>query len=187
MLGDTTKKGIGRALLLMTLVICLSACATGGPVYSQGFRFEANTTAQILDYAYGNNGAPLMLGTSNADHELMKEGRTHSVTPVNMDGYFGRREYLYVKWRDNASGQVFEEKVDLRDKIPRAPENYSLNFEVWGKNLWVYLFPPKKFKLPFDDESKSTFIPGTSENYRNKPMYENAHDRQFIIFQTHNE
>ena len=157
--------------------------------FFQGFHFQPNSTADILDYAYGDGGGGIGLRTSDVDRARVKETGDDALGGMDMSGYFNRREYLYVQWRDKASGRIFEEKVDLLDKIPERPQNYSLYFEIWGKNLWVYFFPPKKFKYPYDPEEKATYLPGKKESnmFIEKPMYENDHDRQHIIFQTHNK
>ncbi len=63
----------------------------------------------------------------------------------NTSGMMPRGEYLYVKWRVKATGEVYEDKVDLTHRLPADMTNYGLHFAIFGSQLYVYLFPPEKF------------------------------------------
>lgn len=62
-------------------------------------------------------------------------------------GYYGSNpipEKLYVKWRLEATGEVFDDTADLRGKLPLSMEQKTLYFLVWDKQLNIYIEDPAK-------------------------------------------
>jgi hypothetical protein len=55
---------------------------------------------------------------------------------------------LYVKWRLRATGEIHEETVDLRHRLPRDITEHRIYFMIKGPQLYVYLVPPDSKKLP---------------------------------------
>lgn len=56
-------------------------------------------------------------------------------------------EFLYVKWRLKATGEVFEQRVDLRGRLPRDMTDHELTFVIDGPQLYVYVVTPQ-LQLP---------------------------------------
>ncbi len=50
-----------------------------------------------------------------------------------------RGDVLYVKWRNKASGQIYEDTVDLRRRLPANITDQRIHFMVKGPQLYVYL------------------------------------------------
>ena len=52
-------------------------------------------------------------------------------------------DFLYVKWRDKASQQVFEDRVDLKSRLPspKAMRGTDVYFLIDDNQLYVYLIP----------------------------------------------
>jgi len=52
-------------------------------------------------------------------------------------------DFLYVKWRDKTTDQVYEDRVDLRKRLPPFDEMYGqkVYFLVEDNQLYVYLIP----------------------------------------------
>jgi|GEM_PF-949911 len=52
-------------------------------------------------------------------------------------------EFLYVKWRDKTTDQVYEDRVDLRKRLPPFEEMHgqTVYFLVEDNQLYVYLIP----------------------------------------------
>jgi len=63
----------------------------------------------------------------------------HTSGSVNMPP----ADFLYVKWRDKTTGQVYEDRVDLRNRLPSFREMYeqTVYFLVEDNQLYVYLIP----------------------------------------------
>jgi len=66
----------------------------------------------------------------------------------NTSGPMLRGDFLYVKWRvknrmkpSEYIGQ-FEDKVDLRTRLPADITNFGIHFVVKDAQLYVYLIPP---------------------------------------------
>ncbi len=66
---------------------------------------------------------------------------------------------LFVKWRIKATGEVLEDTVNLKSRLPRDITDHKIYFVIQGRQLFVYLvssvlrpkdFPitgPKKFQF----------------------------------------
>ena len=67
-----------------------------------------------------------------------------------MSGPMPIGEFLYVKWRINATGEVLEERVDLRPLLPWNMGNHTVTFVIDGRQLYVYLVTDqlKPYKAP---------------------------------------
>jgi hypothetical protein len=123
----------------------LAACATGPRVVDHAFGFNAvldSPGIEILDYRYGDSTQP---GASNPEN-LRRLGR--SLQAAGIRGPMVRGESLYVKWRVKASGEVHEQNVDLRDRLPADIADHRVYFIVRGRELYVYLIPPESHKRP---------------------------------------
>lgn len=59
-------------------------------------------------------------------------------------------EFLYVKWRIKETGEVLEDRVDLRPLLPWNMGNHKITFVIDGRQLYVYLVTnqPKPYKSP---------------------------------------
>ena len=50
-----------------------------------------------------------------------------------------RPDELFVKWRLRSSGEVFQDTVDLRKRLPADITNQTIYFVVNGRQLYVFL------------------------------------------------
>lgn len=127
---------IARCLLLFAISCSLAACATGPRVVDHSFGFDIRNAVpevQILDYRYGSSGTT---GTRPAKWAL-EEGK-----PFYFQGVTGPipvGDFLYVKWRIKETGQVFEETVDLRQRLARDIKDHEVYLDIEGPQLYVYL------------------------------------------------
>jgi hypothetical protein len=94
----------------------------------------------VLDYRYGDSRQPLV---RNPDY-LLKEGR--SLQGANVSGEMLRGDFLYVKWRIKTSGQVYEDTVDLRQRLPMDIDHHRIYFIVLA--ALRFLIPPEGAKRP---------------------------------------
>ncbi len=49
---------------------------------------------------------------------------------------------LYVKWRDKHTHQVYQDKVDLKSRMPQDISDLTVYFLIKGLQLYVYLIYP---------------------------------------------
>jgi hypothetical protein len=118
------------------LVLCLqlAACGSLGGAQLHTFQFDVrNSDVEILDYRYGE----VKIGPTQADRAGVDEGQTRQ--QVTVGGYLPRGETLYVKWRIRATGEVREDTVDLKSRLPRDISNRVVTFKFIRGALFVYL------------------------------------------------
>jgi hypothetical protein len=104
-------------------------------------KFYGRPGIDVLSYDYGNSH---QFSARPSDESWALKGvdaRDHFGSG-GLAGMMPRGEYLHVKWRIKATGEVFEDKVDLTKRLPDDMTNYGLHFAIFGAKLYVYLFPP---------------------------------------------
>ena len=145
-----------KCILACMVLFGLTACATGGIMANHTFSFDTiadSPDIEVLDYQYGNGR---QFGT-RADKERIALGQKFA-----RGGVFGAMppgEFLYVKWRIKNSTQTFEDKVDLRSRLPKDMEGLTVHFVIKASQLYVYVIWPWDGK-PWERESlKSQFDP----------------------------
>ena len=128
-------------LALLVSLNALTACATSKGIVDHSFTFDAisdSPDVTVLDFRYGTSKQP---GASN-DDELRAQGR--SVQRTNTSGPMIRGDHLFVKWRIKATGEILEDTVDLRQRLPRSIEDQRLYFIIKGRQLHVYLISSER-------------------------------------------
>ena len=136
-----TMKCLVRGLALLAFGFVLTGCSSKGRVVEHSFGFDIRRSVpavEVLDYRYGISGLP---GT-RAPEWMVKEGK-----PGGADGIYGAitvGDFLYVKWRLKESGEVFEDNVDLRHRLPDDMKNQRVYFDIKGPQLYVYLISPER-------------------------------------------
>lgn len=143
LLANYTKvilQRVARYLLFITL-ISQAACATGTDLTLHTFEFNAmwdSPDVTLLDYRYGDTKQP---GARPSNH-MREIGKIAQQTQIY--GAMVRGDDLYVKWRIKSTGEVFEDTVDLKSRLPRNIANNRLRFIANGHNLNVYLVTTEK-------------------------------------------
>lgn len=154
-----------RLAMLAIGVLCLTACATGGnkvAYYSIEFAAKQNSPdIEVLDYKYGQIEkvffSPPRESVRLAD--TFKSG--------HMAGFLPRGEFLYVKWRVKATGEVLEDRVDLRNLLPENLEGLKVHFVCHGRQLYVFVRWPWDGQPRTREPSRDEFqpIPGGVKRY----------------------
>ena len=125
----------------------LSACATGPKLVNHAFGFDAGVDSpghEVLAYRYGDGKGV----ARSSDTAIRQFGRSKQWDGIN--GPMPLGDTLYVKWRVNATGQTYEETVDLRPLLPRDMTLKRIHFVVAGPQLHVYLKDMTRYALPTD-------------------------------------
>lgn len=110
--------------------------ATDAPVYGKA-------EVKVLDYGYGvANKFDISPG------RWLRDGfPIGGCCDVANEGIVAPRgDYLYFKWRVIATGEVFEDRVDLSKRLPQDMNDRGLYIAIFGPRLYVNLFPPQKVK-----------------------------------------
>jgi hypothetical protein len=120
------------------MLVVLTACATGSKLtdHSFGFDMRESPDAMVLDYRYGESVM------TRAPTYALKEGTVPQVRSIN--GPIPRGDTLYVKWRIKSTGAVYEDTVDLRNRLPADITHHRIHFVIRGPQLYVYLISPEK-------------------------------------------
>ena len=132
-------------LMMSTLTSC---AANGGASDTQVYSFifdlrQDDQHAVILDYWYGNSRKDTWM---HAPEQVTVEGDY-----MTMDSTWGAkvpRGTLYVKWRDTETQKVYEDTVDLRQRLPKNIEDHTIYLMLKGAQLYVYLISPEGIKRP---------------------------------------
>ena len=139
--GKTGFARIIRGVMLGMMLAWLTTCASGPRVVDHAFSFDARWDSpgiEVLNYRYGSSNMP---GTHIAP-ELLRTGQHSGGMGVNGPMPIG--DTLYVKWRIKATGEVFEDSVGLKSRLPEDITRHLLYFIVGGPQLYVYLIGPDR-------------------------------------------
>lgn len=128
-------------LLLVFAIAIQAACAAGPRLATHSFEFDARWDSpdiEILDYRYGNSKQH---GTHPPEY-VRQSGKVAQQT-----GTYGKMlvgDDLYAKWRIKSTGEVCEDTVDLKGRLPDDITNHRIHFIIKGPQLYVYLISPEK-------------------------------------------
>lgn len=106
--------------------------ATDAPVYGK-------SEVKVLDFAYGVANQFDIIPDKWLRSSFRADGCCDAI-PMGINA--PRGDYLYFKWRVLATGEVFEDRVDLSKRLPQDMNNRGLYIAIFGSQLYVYLFPP---------------------------------------------
>ena len=154
-------------LLTVGLICCtaLMACATGldrPKLFSYTIEWNVSTDApvygksevKVLEYSYGvANQFDISPGKWFRD----RFPATGCCDVANEGIVAPRGDYLYFKWRVIATGEVFEDRVDLSKRLPQDMNDRRLYIAIFGSQLYIYLFPPETTK---ESDGSSITTPG---------------------------
>lgn len=127
-----------RGWMALWVLALLTACASGPKLVSHSFNFDGFNDkwadkVDLLEYSYGDQYQKVQRKAA-AGETLGAQAIVNGSIPVG--------EFLYVKWRLKGSGEVLEQKVDLRDRLPRDMTDHGLTFLIDGRQMFVYVTTP---------------------------------------------
>lgn len=129
---------LSRRCLALSMLVLMTACATGPKVVSHSFNYDGFSDkwadkVELLAYSYGDQ-YPKLKDKAPTGSTLGAQGNVNGPIPVG--------EFLYVQWRVKATGEVLEQRVDLRDRLPHNMTDHGLTFLMDGRQLYVYVTTP---------------------------------------------
>lgn len=134
------RSGFLAALLVWLILLSSFGCASGPRLVDHAFGFDAvadSPGVQVLDYRYGQSGAPGSSMPERVRKDVGVAGGTHTSGPMVVG------DSLYVRWRNRATGEVSEDTVDLRGRLPPDIAGHQVYFVVQERQLRVYLVSPQ--------------------------------------------
>jgi hypothetical protein len=171
-----------RFVVALFFTVALVACASGPKVALHTFTCngysDSNKWIQKVDllaYSYGDQGPNQLRDTvenSRTKWLLDNVGKT-SLSCGGVGGYIPVGDFLYVKWRIKETGEVLEERVDLKDRLPQQMGHHTLTFSVDERQLHVYVvtpFPRYDPKLP-NTERIAGVYPTTHLTWQSKQLW----------------
>jgi hypothetical protein len=128
------------ATALLAVLFAVSACAAGSNqpyhTFSFGGWFDKwATEVDLLEYSYGDQ--------YHMVRDKVRPERQSLGYVANVNAHMPVGEFLYVKWRIKTTGEVIEDKVDLRNRLANNMTDHALTFVIDGKQLYVYLVTPR--------------------------------------------
>jgi hypothetical protein len=132
--------------VLMTLALA-TACATKVAEPWHQFAFDGwkdkwHPGHELLEYSYGDQYRMVRASVIRPDHPI-HEGKSQLPPGTNINGPMPVGEFLFVKWRIKATGELVEDRVDLRQRLPMDMTDHGLTFVIEGRQLYVYVITPK--------------------------------------------
>jgi len=112
-------------LLVLILFFGIALETEAKRIVLYGFGYELiNKETDLLDCKYGNVNVGLGPGSCNS-------------------GSAPLADFLYVKWRDRTTGTVYEERVDIKRRLPprRKMRGALVYWLIEDNQLYVYLIP----------------------------------------------
>jgi len=132
-----------RALLLI-LLLALSACTTSPArprLVNHAFSFNGKLygdkwadTVDLLEYSYGDQYRMVRDKVEPPKERLGPQSGVNGSMPVG--------DFLYVRWRIKATGELLNDRVDLRPLLPRDMTRHRVTFVIDDAQLYVYLVTP---------------------------------------------
>jgi len=125
---------------LLAMSLALSACATGPRQAVHSFSFDGwsdkwATQVDLLEYSYGDQYHMVRDKVRPPKERLGQSAGVNGMMPV--------ADFLYVKWRIKATGEILEDRVDLRNRVPFNMNEHGVTFVIDGRQLYVYLVTPR--------------------------------------------
>ncbi len=143
-------------LTILLAVVCgciLSGCGYGayavagiahnlkGNTVNHGFEFDAISDSpgvEIMDYEYSTR--------KPSKEAYARIGGNGIAQQTGISGGFPRGDFVYMKWRVRSTGEIFEDRVDLRSRIPGNIKEKTIYCVIEGGQLYVLLIDFWKYK-----------------------------------------
>jgi hypothetical protein len=135
-----------HGLLAMGLLVLLTGCASGPKLVPHAFSFNGLNdkwadSVDLLAYAYGDGYHKVRNDVADPRSSVFA-GMSALPPGGSVNGPMPLGEFLFVKWRLKVSGEVLEQRVDLRGRLPKDMTDHELTFVIDGRQLYLYLVTP---------------------------------------------
>jgi hypothetical protein len=131
-----------RLIVAVSVILFgLSSCGANPRLVDHSFSFNAvwdSPNIEVLNYRYGDSKQP----GARPPEWALQGGKVAQRTGISGPMLLG--EDLYVKWKIKSTGEVFEDTVDLRKRLPDDIAQHHVYFIVKESQLYVYLISPER-------------------------------------------
>jgi len=161
-------------VILLLVVFFISACAGVTNMVWHQFSFNGKNdkwadTVDLLEYSYGDQYKQIQNSVYTPRNPIFK-GLTTLPPQDSVNGPMRVGDFLYVKWRIKASGEILEQRVDLSNRLPFDMKDHGLTFVIDGKQLYVYVITPKAKKYRGEPPILKTWHSETYQSYEIFPQ-----------------
>lgn len=124
--------------IALILMHALTGCNTHSGerparIANHSFSFAPQEGVEILEFRYGEGKGV----ARSSDIGIQQFGRSPQQTGIS--GAIPVGDSLYVKWRDKATTQEYQDIVDLRARLPSNMDDQRIEFMIQNNKLYVYL------------------------------------------------
>ncbi len=157
-----------ECFLFLTLLIISAGCAIKPVSNYHAFGYDARRDSpdiEILAYYYGSNGK-----------DAYKQNNGKFPQSIGDWTHGPSADELYVKWRVKNTGEILEDLVVLKGRIPQNIENHRVYAVVRDRQLWVYLIMPTT-RPPYKDGTQVSH-PTSLPNFKKS----DAEDNRFVLY-----
>ena len=128
-----------KFLASVSFILALNSCAMSPPGPWHAFSFDgwADKWAEqvdLLEYQYGDQYAVV--------HKKVIYGHAGIGSQGNVNGPMPVGDFLLVKWRIKQTGEIINDRVDLRGRLASDMREHRVTFVIDGRQLYVYLVTP---------------------------------------------
>ena len=140
-----------RIWLVLLCTFALLACASGPKQVFHSFECNGKSdvnkwadTVDLLEYSYGDQFRALRNSMDDPYTKALyrQSGRVGLNSCGSVTGFIPVGEFLYVKWRIKETGEVLEDRVDLRERLPKNMAHHTLTFSIDERQLHVFVVTP---------------------------------------------
>jgi len=136
-----------RIWLVLLCTFALLACASGPKQVFHSFSFDGRSDkwaekVDLLEYSYGDGYHKVRDSLVNPNYPGIYKGKTALPPRSSVNGSMPLGEFLYVKWRIKETGEVLEDRVDLRERLPKNMAHHTLTFSIDERQLHVFVVTP---------------------------------------------
>ena len=158
-----------RSGLALSLLVVMAGCATGPKVVAHAFSFNGlhdkwADKVDLLAYEYGDQYHMVRNDVANPRSPVFA-GLSKLPPGTGVNGPMPVGEFLRVKWRIQVTGEVFDERVDLRDRLPKDMADHELTFVIDGRQLYVFVVTPRRKKSLDEPPILKTWRSGFAHAY----------------------
>ena len=85
-----------------------------------------------------------------------------------VSGFIPVGEFLYVKWRIKGSDKIYEDRVDLTQRLPENMDHLEIHFTIRGPQLYIFVTWPWD-QQPYKEEPYANEylpVPGGVKRFR---------------------
>ena len=151
--------------LALAIVLSISACATKPALVWHQFSFDGwfdgwAKQVDLLEYSYGDQYHMVRRAIGPGGRTLGYSSGVNGPMPVG--------DFLYVKWRLKDTSEVMEDRVELRELLPKDMTGHGVTFVIDGRQLYIYVMTPqaRDSKLP---RPLKTYLSRYNETYEIYP------------------